>query len=516
MKGGFASMYNAPPQRSAGRRPKQPGRSVRKKKRSVIPALLLCALALAALVILLPKEPLKQAYNTIGTEDGQVTAALPSAAHEGLRISELMSSNSAAVPDKAGDYPDWVEIWNSSDQPIDMQSVGLSDRSDTIRFLFPAMTLMPDQRVIVFCSDTNSQEPDNLHAKFKLSSVGETVYLFDPNAYVIDQITAPILNSDEAYALNAEGGYEVTTLYTPGYPNTPEGSNAYLHAITVTEGALIINEIMADARSGLLDEDGELVDWVELYNTTGQPISLDHYAFSNNPAKPLKWHFPEGAVVPAGGYYLVFCSGKDRNYGPTSIAHTNFKVSAERDTLVLSDSRGRVVDRVTIDNLAVDHTWGRNSQNEWQDFSLGTPGYGNNAQGSAKAEQLMRSLNPTGVIISEIMASNRTTVLGEEIDTVDWVELYNTSNETVYLENYGLSDNIDRARKWQFPAGTAIAPGQYMMVYLSGDVSQSASGQLHTSFKLYRKGGETVCFSDPTGLVLDKKQWQKLFIWQRN
>ena len=497
-------MYNSPPSRSASRRPKQPNRFAKKKKRSVIPSLLLCALVLAALVILLPKEPLKQAHTTIATADGQVTSALPSSAHEGLRISELMSSNSAAVPDKTGDYPDWVEIWNSSDRPIEMQNVGLSDRSDSIRFLFPAMTLEADERVIVFCSDTNNQEPDDLHAKFKLSSVGETVYLFDPNAYVIDQVTVPILNSDESYMLNAEDVYEVSNLYTPGYPNTAEGNNAYIHATTVTEGALIINEIMADPRSGLLDEDGELVDWLELYNTTSQNISLDNYALSNNPAKPLKWHFPEGAVVPAGGYYLVFCSGKDRDYGPTSIAHASFKISAERDTIVLSDSRGRVVDRVTVDNLAVDHTWGRNSQNEWQDFSLGTPGYANNAQGTAQAEQLMRALNPTGVIITEAMASNRTTVLGESIDTVDWVELYNTSNETVYLENYGLSDNIDRARKWQFPAGTAIAPGQYMMVYLSGDTTQSASGQLHTSFKLLRAGGETICFSDPTGLVLDK------------
>jgi len=121
-------MYNAPPQRPAARRPKKPVRNARKKKRSVIPALLLCALALAALVLLLPKEPLKQANNTIATSDGQVAASLPSAAHEGLRLSEVMSSNSAAVPDKTGDYPDWVEIWNSTDHPIDMRSVGLSDR----------------------------------------------------------------------------------------------------------------------------------------------------------------------------------------------------------------------------------------------------------------------------------------------------------------------------------------------------------------------------------------------------
>lgn len=504
-KGGFGFMQSTPI-RPVNRRPKQASRAP-KKKRSVVPALLACAAALALLVILLPKEPLKQATTTVGASDGQVAAALPAGAYEGLRISEIMSANSAAVPDENGEYPDWVEVWNVSDQPINLEGVGLSDRGDSIRFIFPAVTLAADGRVIVFCSGTNNQDISKpLHAKFKLSSVGETVYLFDPSAYLLDSVTAPILNSDETYALNDRGEFEVSSLYTPGYPNTQEGHAAYIRSTTVTEGALILNELMADARTGLMDEDGDLADWLELYNTTDQPISLDHYALSNNAAKPLKWRFPQGAVVPAKGYYLVFCSGKDRDLGPTSIAHANFKISAEKDTLVLSDSRGRTVDRVSFDNLAADHTWGRNEAGQWQAFAIGTPGFANNDQGAALAEQLIRSLNPTGVIISEVMASNRNTTLGESIKPCDWVELYNTSGETVYLENYGLSDNIDRARKWQFPAGTAIGPGQYLLVYLDGDTAKSKSGELHASFKALRAGGEIICFADPTGRVLDKME----------
>ena len=54
----------------------------------------------------------------------------------------------------------------------------------------PAMILPADGRVIVFCSDTNAAKAgEPLHAKFKLSSVGETVSLFDPNAYLLDSVT---------------------------------------------------------------------------------------------------------------------------------------------------------------------------------------------------------------------------------------------------------------------------------------------------------------------------------------
>ena len=69
--------------------------------------------------------------------------------------------------------------------------------------------------------------------------------------------------------------------YSPGYPNTEEGYLAYRNATMVTEGALIINEISPDPKSGLADEDGEYVDWIELYNTTDKTISLDNYALSD-------------------------------------------------------------------------------------------------------------------------------------------------------------------------------------------------------------------------------------------
>ena len=66
---------------------------------------------------------------------------------------------------------------------------------------------------------------------------------------------------------------------------------------------------------------------------------------------------------------------------------------------------------------------------------------------------MFRAYNPTGVIISEVMASNDTVALGAAGLTCDYVELYNTSDQTVDLTGYGLSDNLGRPRRWQFPRG---------------------------------------------------------------
>ena len=512
-------MSQLPPTRRANRQTEQPapppvrrpaaGKKRKKKKsRAGITIALIAFLAVIALIVLIaPKEHLGRATYTTGTESGLVDSSVASddAYYSGLVISEIMPSNSISVPDENGNYPDWVEIWNNSGHDIEMENVGLSDSSDAIRFLFPKYTLAADARVVVFCDDTNQVESNKpFHAKFKLSSTGETLYLYQPSAYLIDSVTYRIMGSDTSWALQEDGSYAEVSAYSPGYVNSEEGFQSYRTATMITDGALIINEISPDPKSGLADADGEYVDWIELYNTTDKTISLDNYALSDKENKPLKWRFPEGATIAPKSYYVVFCSGKDRVDESTGIPHTNFKLSAEHDTIVLSDSRGRLVDRVIIDNIPEDCTYARGSDGYFTITTMGTPSLANTEESAWQMDRMMRQWNASGVIISEVMASNSTTAIPNTSLTCDWIEIYNTSNETVDLSGYGLSDNIGRPRRWQFPEGTVIYPGEYKVILCDGDVSASTSSVLHTNFKITRAGGETICLSDPTGKVLDK------------
>ena len=475
--------------------------SSRRKKRSVVPALLALMAVLALMVAILPKEPLLRANASVQTPDGQAIEGTTSAAYQGLVISEVMTANSTAVADDKGEFNDWIEIFNSTSQPMDISNVGLSDRSDRILFLFPAITLPAGGRVVVFASDTNAAEPgSSLHAKFKLSSAGETIYLYDQSGVVFNKVTVPIMNTDVSYALMADGSFAQTEEYSPGFENTQEGFLAYRSSNAISQGVIRINEVIADPKTGTYDEDGELTDWIELYNTSDQPVSLNGLALSDKENDPLKWRFPKDAAIAPHGYYLVFCSGKDRALSADTIPHTNFRISAERETIVLSDSQGRQIDRAAIDNLPMDASYGRNDSGSWQVFTTATPGNPNNANGVSQAEKLLRAANPTGVYISEVMSSSD--------DGNDWVELFNASTQTVSLEGFGLSDNLGRPRKWQFPGGAAIYPGEYKIVQLDGTNSQ-ADGY-HTNFKLLRAGGEVMCFSDPNGRVLDKMNLPKV------
>ncbi len=462
--------------------------------------------AVVLLVMITPKEPNRKAVYSVGTESGYTEdGGEKLSAYEGLRISEIMPSNITAVTDENGQHPDWVEIWNSTEQDINLKNVGLSDRGDRIRFLFPELILGPGERRIVFCSNTNINNPlMPMHAKFKLSSAGETVYLYDPNAFLIDSCKIPIVGSDESWSLT-DSGFQSVTWFSPGFENTPEGHLKYRESVTVANGSLVINEVMADPITGLRDDDDEPADWVELYNTTDQPISLDLFGLSDNESKPLKWRFPQGAVIPAKGYYLVYCTGKDRmDRERTSVPHSNFRISAENETITLSDSQGRIVDRMMIDNLPEDCSYGRNEQGGFQIFQVATPTLPNNQSGFNQMDQYLRALNKTGVYISEVLASNESIATYQDAGFTDWIEIHNSGNVMVDLSGWGLSDNLGRGRKWQFPQGSTISPGEYKVILCDGNVSKNTVAEFHTSYKISRLEHEIITLADPTGRVLDK------------
>ena len=470
------------------------------KKDKRLPMLTACCAVLLLLVIICPKDPVVKAVNV--SEENQTAYSA-----SGLVISEVMTDNASAYPDEKGAFSDWVEIWNTSSQAIELKNCGLSNRNDKIQFLFPDETLQPGERIVVFCDKTNQSESGKvMHAKFKLSSTGCAVFLFDSSGTAVDQVTVPTLNADESYRRKEDDTFEVTDEYSPGFENTTEGHQKYLASFQVPESTLYINEIMVAPRSGITDEDGEYSDWVELYNAGTKTIDLSNLALSDNPQKPLKWFFPAGTTIAPGQYYIVFCSGKDKLESATGIPHTNFSLSAEGETIVLTTKAGELLDRVTVSNPGKDLSYGLDPDTGvWKIYNLATPMRPNNASGQAAADRYMRQINTTGVYISEILSSADTVSPASGDPACDWVELYNSSSVTVDLSMYGLSDNVSWPHKWTFPQGTTIRAGEYKVIRLDKSTSSgSDANALHASFALSREGGEIVTLSDPYGKVLDR------------
>ncbi|MDD3214261.1 MAG: lamin tail domain-containing protein, partial [Eubacteriales bacterium] len=273
-------------QQSAPRN-RRPTKNYQPKKRrsraaAIIPLALLFIALLAGMYLFFPKSAGKH---------------IGSSVYDGLVISEVMAANKSAVPDENGSFGDWIEIYNGTGSDLNLEGVMLTNRTDRITFPFPSYELAAGSRVIVFADNTYQLNPSlPFHGKFKISSVGDHIYLYDPAMYLIDEVVTPTMTADQSYILtgiNAEGNkqYELTDFYSPGYENTQEGFIAFRAENATETGALIINEVCPDPKVGIPDEDGEIVDWLEIHNTTDHPISLAGYYLSDKENKPLKWKF---------------------------------------------------------------------------------------------------------------------------------------------------------------------------------------------------------------------------------
>lgn len=100
----------------------------------------------------------------------------------------------------------------------------------------------------------------------------------------------------------------------------------------------VISEINALNQSGLRDQDGELSDWIEIWNPTDESINLDGYCLSDNFRQIHRWRFPNRELTP-GEFLIVFASGKNRN-NPTNELHTNFRLTPDGEYLALVAPNG--------------------------------------------------------------------------------------------------------------------------------------------------------------------------------
>ena len=117
--------------------------------------------------------------------------------------------------------------------------------------------------------------------------------------------------------------------------------------------------------------------------------------------------------------------------------------------------------------------------------------------------------NTRDLYINEIMAYNKTTILDNDSDYSDYIEIYNSTSKEINLQNYYLSDSSTSSKKWSFPK-IIIKPNEYLVIYASGkDKCDIDTRECHTNFKL-SNNGETVSLLDEKGFIVDKVKYPKL------
>ena len=91
------------------------------------------------------------------------------------------------------------------------------------------------------------------------------------------------------------------------------------------------------------------------------------------------------------------------------------------------------------------------------------------------------------LFISEVMSSNGATLRDRFFSSSDWIEIFNPKQEPVDLDGWFLSDDPNELQKWAFPK-VILKPAQFLMVFASGRDLAEPGQELHTNFKLSRRG----------------------------
>jgi hypothetical protein len=112
---------------------------------------------------------------------------------------------------------------------------------------------------------------------------------------------------------------------------------------------------------------------------------------------------------------------------------------------------------------------------------------------------LSAAANP---VITEFMASNQATAVDEDGDFSDWIEIHNPTAAPISLSQWCLTDSAANLTKWRFPNVT-LAPGEFRIVWASGENRRLASAPLHTNFSL-SAGGEYLALVRPDGVTVEQ------------
>ncbi len=132
-----------------------------------------------------------------------------------------------------------------------------------------------------------------------------------------------------------------------------------------------------------------------------------------------------------------------------------------------------------------------------------------NLQGWSRGMRfIVANLEPQlGLKINEVLAANTRSGLDPDFSQFsDWIELHNTTTESIDISGFGLSDDEDDPLQWKFPAGTIIEANSYLLVWADGE--DKVASALHTNFKLSSKG-EDLTLADNNGTVIDRIDFGK-------
>lgn len=226
-----------------------------------------------------------------------------------------------------------------------------------------------------------------------------------------------------------------------------------------------INEVSA-SNSIYVNEYFDKEDWVELYNTTDQPIDLAGMYLSDNINKPQKYQFPSSSIstlIEPFGFRIVWCDKKEAQ----NQLHAGFKLSNSQGSYVLLTSSDQSwADTLQYDAHNGDKTFGRYPDGSSRVFALNHPTIGkSNTITSYDTLHIEKRPDPTSIDFAQtsreggmsiIYSGGYLLIKNEKGQTIS-LNIYSTSGQTVVSERLQLHSGYASWKVDSLPKGVYVA-----------------------------------------------------------
>ena len=193
------------------------------------------------------------------------------------------------------------------------------------------------------------------------------------------------------------------------------------------DGELVINEVMANNRTGLCDEKGVPTDWVEIKLVSGEGLAVSD----------------KGLALKGFALTVTKKNGKVTNVPLDDVSLNDeglgvaFLKLPKKGTVQLLAPDGSVVSEVTYPSLDAEMVYARCEDGSFEVTRWQSPGFENDADGyEAYCRQTDEGRNGP-VLIWEVFSR-------AEKRKDCWVELKNVSNDTIDLEDYALGKDLKK------------------------------------------------------------------------
>jgi regulation of enolase protein 1 (concanavalin A-like superfamily) len=221
---------------------------------------------------------------------------------------------------------------------------------------------------------------------------------------------------------------------------------------------MAISEIMYRPRPR---EDGRDLEFIELFNSLSVPQDLGGWQLTGS----IGYTFPEGTVLPAGGFLVVARSPADMEavYGLTDVLG-GYQGRLDRDSGVVQLRHWAGALLLEAEYSAL-YPWPAAADRAGHSLILARPSYGEGDR-QAWAASTFKGGSPGGYdpIVHDALEAVKINEFLAYTDAlrVDFIELYNHSNVPVNLSGAFLSDR-PHVNKFQIPDGTILPPRGFLV-----------------------------------------------------